>query len=117
MDDAAGLVVLVQHRQGVQVGLAAEGFEHGGGRGVAGHGGLIVEQGAEVAAVVAQHHGAAVAPGHQGAGIARWMLLGTAEEIALDQVDAHFGQYRQFLRQLDAFGDHLGPGGFGDLQD
>ena len=40
-----------------------------------------------------------------------------AEQVALDQVDAHFGQHRQFFRQLDAFGNHLGAGRLGDLQD
>ncbi|MNL65640.1 hypothetical protein D3C87_1899950 [compost metagenome] len=44
------------------------------------------------------------------------MLLWTAQQIALNQIDAHLGQHCQFFRQLDTFGDHLRPRGLGDLQ-
>ncbi len=35
MDDAAGLALFIEYRQRVQVGLAAEGFQHRGGRRIA----------------------------------------------------------------------------------
>lgn len=31
-------------------------------------------------------------------------------------VDSHFSQHREFFRQLDALGNHLRAGRFGDLQ-
>lgn len=45
------------------------------------------------------------------------MLLRSAEQIALYQIDTHLAEHRQFLRQLDALGNHLGAGGPGHLQD
>lgn len=116
VDNAAGLALFVEHRQGVQVGLAAEGFQHGGGRGGAGHRWLVVEQRAEVADFFVQYRGDAVWFGHQGSGVAGRMLLGPAEQITLEQIDAHFGQHGEFFRQFDAFGDHCCPRSFGDLQ-
>ncbi|MNQ98297.1 hypothetical protein D3C85_1139810 [compost metagenome] len=111
------MALLVEHRQRVQVGLAAKGFEHVGRWRVVAHGGLLVEQGAEVAQIIVERHGAAVMPGQQVAGFLWWMLLRATHQVALDQVDAHFAQHREFFRQLDTFGNHLGPRGFGDLQD
>ncbi|MCY1445093.1 hypothetical protein D9M71_615960 [compost metagenome] len=117
MDNAAGLTLFIQDCQRVQVGLAAKGFEHRGGRRVAVHRGQLVEQGAEVAAVFAQCNGGAVLSGHQCPGIPWRVFLGAAEQIALHQVHAHFGQHHEFFGELDTFGDDLRPRGLGDLQD
>ncbi|MNZ98639.1 hypothetical protein D3C78_1179320 [compost metagenome] len=98
MDDTARLTLCIQDRQRVQVGLAAKGFEHRGGRGVPVHGGLLVEQCAEVAAVFAQYNAGAVLAGHHCPGIPWRVFLGATEQIALDQIDAHLGQYRELFR-------------------
>ncbi|MNV30713.1 hypothetical protein D3C71_1219920 [compost metagenome] len=117
VDDTARLVLFIQHCQRVQVGLAAEGLQHGGSRCVATHSRLVVEQGAEVAGFIVQRHGSVVLSRHQGPGIPWRMFLRTAEQIALNQIDTHLGQHRQFFRQLDALGDYLRPRSLGNLQD
>ncbi len=116
MDDAAGLALFVEHGERIEVGLAAEGFQYRRGGRIALHGGLVVEQGAEVAAFVIQRDSAAIVFGHQGASVAGRMFLRAAEQVALHQVDAHFSQHREFFRQLDPLGNHLRARGFGDLQ-
>lgn len=64
MDDAAGLALFVEHGERIEVGPAAEGFQYRRGGRIAWHGGLVVEQGAEVAAFVIQRDGAAIVFGH-----------------------------------------------------
>jgi hypothetical protein len=115
--DAARTSVFVEHRQRVQVGLAPEGFQHRCRRCIPGDRRLIVEQGAEVAALVVQRHGGAILFGHQVSRIPRRLFLWPAEQITLNQVDAHVGQHRKLFRQLDSLGNHPGPGGLGDLHD
>ena len=54
--------------------------------------------------------------GHHCPSVPRRLFLGATQQVALDQVDAHLGQHCQFFGQFDPFGDHLGAGGFCDLQ-
>ena len=117
VDDADRLALFVQHRQGVQVGLGAEGFEHFGDGRVLADRGLLVEQRGEIAAVLAERGRRAVEPWQEFLGVPWRLFLGAAQQVALDQVDAHLGEGRQFLDQFDALGDHLGAGGLGHLQD
>ncbi|MNJ56978.1 hypothetical protein D3C77_525480 [compost metagenome] len=55
VNDTAGLAAFVEHRQGVEVGLAAEQLQHLRGWCVLVHRRLLVEQGGEIAAVFAEH--------------------------------------------------------------
>ncbi|MCY1535777.1 hypothetical protein D9M68_711970 [compost metagenome] len=117
VDDANRLLRLVEHRQGVEVGLHTERLQYLGGRGAQRHGRLHVEQGGQVAAFVAQGRWCAVELRQQVARITWRLFLRAAEQIALQQIDAHFRKHGEFFLQLDAFGDHFGPRGLGHLQD
>ena len=117
VDDADGLLLIVQHGHRVQVGLHAEGLQHFADGRVAVHRRLLVEQGLEVGAVLAQLALGAVQQRQVGAGLSRRVLLGPAEQVTLHQVQAHLGQHGQFLAEFNALGDDLGAGGLGHLQD
>ena len=117
MHNADRATAAVQHRQRVEVSLAAERFQHLGGGGVLIHGGLLIEQGAQVTAFVIEGQRGVIRLGQHQARFLRRLFLRAAEQVALDQVDAHLGQHRQFFWQFDALGNHLGAGCPGDLQD
>ncbi|MNJ77577.1 hypothetical protein D3C77_751120 [compost metagenome] len=58
--DAAGALGMVENSQRVEVGLAAKQRQYLQGRRIATHGRLLVEQRAQIAAVLTQHHRATV---------------------------------------------------------
>ncbi len=117
MDDAHRAIVLVHHRQGIEAGLQAEALQYLGDQHVladrdlldpeAGDGGRFL---GEIGTAGGDHR-------QQGLDLARRGRRRAAQQIALHQVDAHASQGRQLFVGLDALGDHLGPGGFGHLQD
>ncbi|MCY1427391.1 hypothetical protein D9M71_432370 [compost metagenome] len=118
MHDAARVLLVIEHGQGIEVGLAAEGLQHSGRGRVPGDGRLRDEQGAKVAGILAERRQAGIdLTGQHGRALARWLLLGATQQIALDQVHAHFTEHRELFSQLDAFGDHLRTRSLGDLQD
>ncbi len=115
MHDADRMARAVEHRQRIQVGLQAERFEHLGDGGFLGHRLLFDEQRGERFLLVAHRRHAQAR--HQRTGVTRGVLLRPFEQVALDQVDAHFGQYAELFDQFDAFGDHLRARHLGHLQD
>lgn len=78
---------------------------------------LFIEQRGEVATLIAKHLDVTGRAAKHVLDIPRRLLLWAAQKITLNQIDAHFGQHRELLRQFDPFGDHLRARGPGDLQD
>ncbi|CAH0196464.1 hypothetical protein SRABI70_01637 [Pseudomonas sp. Bi70] len=115
--DAHRALLLIEDRQGVEVGLGAKRLQHIGGGGGNGYRQLFVEQGGEVAAFLAQRR-RRLADGRQHfAGVGGRRFLGATEQVALEQVDAHLAEHGELFLELDAFGDHLGARGLGHVQD
>ncbi|MNH22624.1 hypothetical protein D3C85_1437610 [compost metagenome] len=108
MHDATWLPMRVEHRQGIEIGLAAKQFEHLRRGRLAVHRGLFDQQRGEVAAVFieALQHLRRL-PEHA-LHIPRRQLLRAAQQVALDQVDAHLGEHLELFGQFDTFGNHLG---------
>ncbi len=89
--DADRVAAAIQHGQGVEVGLATEGFQDQRSGGVLIHRRLLVEQGAEVAAFFAEGEVGIVLLGQHQACLLGRLFLRTAKQVALDQINAHLG--------------------------